>query len=82
VVRSLAFYLYKVAAPNLVENFLNATRNQSSCEENKNKRSAECGGFSLRTPVSSHRESRQGGLADRRAHNNWLILLWRHILFI
>jgi hypothetical protein len=57
VVRSLAFYLYKVAAPNLVENFLNATRNQSSCEENKNKRSAECGGFSLRTPVSSHRES-------------------------
>jgi hypothetical protein len=42
--------------------FLNATRTQTSCEKSKSQRSAESRGFSPGTPVSSHRESRQGGL--------------------
>ena len=39
------------------ENFLNATRTQSSCEKSKSQRSAESHGFPPGTPVSSHRES-------------------------
>ena len=41
----------------LSENFLNATRTQSSCEKSKSQRSAESRGFPPGTPVSSHRES-------------------------
>jgi hypothetical protein len=41
----------------LSENFLNATRTQSSCEKSKSQRSAESRGFSPGTPVSSHMES-------------------------
>jgi hypothetical protein len=58
------------------ENFLNATWTQSSCEKSKSQLSAESCGFSLGTAVSSHRESRQGGLG-KRAHSNWHMLLWR-----
>ena len=47
----------KVAGSDLIENFLNATRTQSSCEKSKSQRSAESRGFSLGTPVPSHRES-------------------------
>jgi hypothetical protein len=47
----------KVAGSNLSENFPNATRTQSSCEKSKSQRSAESRGFSLGTPVFSHRES-------------------------
>ena len=36
----------KVAGSNFSENFLNATRTQSSCEKSKSQRSADsCGGF-------------------------------------
>jgi hypothetical protein len=63
----------KVASSDLIENFLNATRTQSSCEKSKSQRSAESRGFSLGTPVPSHRESWQGGLG-KRAHSN------RHML--
>jgi hypothetical protein len=65
----------KAAGSSLSENFLNATRTQSSCEKSKSQRSAESCGFSLGTPVSSHRESWQGGLG-KRAHSNWHMLLW------
>ncbi len=41
---------------------LNVTRTQSSCEKSISQRSAEGRGFSPGTPVSSHRESWQGGL--------------------
>ena len=34
------------------------------CEKSKSLRSAESRGFPPGTPVSSHRESRQGGLGD------------------
>jgi hypothetical protein len=44
----------EAAGSNLSENFLNATRTQSSCEKSKSQRSAESRGF---PPVSSHRES-------------------------
>jgi hypothetical protein len=46
-------------------NFLNATRTQSSCEKSKSQHSAESRGFSLGTPVSSHRASWQGGLGKK-----------------
>jgi hypothetical protein len=49
----------------LSENFLNATRTQSSCEKSKSQRSAESRGFPPGTPVSSHRESWQGGLGKK-----------------
>ena len=65
----------KAAGSSLRENVLNATRTQSSCERSKSQRSAESRGFSPGTPVSSHRESRRGGLG-RRAHSNWHTLLW------
>jgi hypothetical protein len=54
VVSALAFHL---AGLNLTENFLNATRTQSSCEKSKSQRAAESREFSPGTPVSSHRES-------------------------
>ena len=59
MVSALAFHLspFKAAGSSLSENFLNATRTQSSCEKSKSQRSAESRGFSLDTPVSSHRES-------------------------
>jgi hypothetical protein len=44
------------------ENLLNATWTQSSCEKSISQLSAESRGFSPGTPVSSHRESWQGGL--------------------
>ena len=47
----------KVTGSNLSENFLNATRTQSSCEKSKSQRSAESRGFSPGTPVSFYRES-------------------------
>ena len=40
------------------------TRTQSSCEKSKSLRSAGSRGFPPGTPVSSHRESRKGGLGD------------------
>jgi hypothetical protein len=40
----------------------------------KSQRSAESRGFSPSTPVSSHRESWQGGLGKKRAHSNWHML--------
>jgi hypothetical protein len=49
----------------LSENFLNATQTQSSCEKSKSQRSAESRGFPPGTPVSSHRESWQGGLGKK-----------------
>jgi hypothetical protein len=45
------------AGSSLSENFLNATRTQSSCEKSESERSAESRGFPPGTPVSSHRES-------------------------
>ena len=47
----------EAAGSSLIENFLNATRTQSSCEKSKSQRSAESRGFPPGTPVSSHRES-------------------------
>ena len=47
----------EAAGSSLSENFLNATRTQSSCEKSKSQRSAESRGFSPGTPVSSHWES-------------------------
>ena len=47
----------EAAGSSLNENFLNATRTQSSCEKSKSQRSAESRGFPPGTPVSSHRES-------------------------
>ena len=47
----------KVAGSSLSENFVNATRTQSSCEKSKSQRSAEIRGFCPGTPVSFHRES-------------------------
>jgi hypothetical protein len=55
----------EAAGSSLSENFLNATRTQSSCEKNKSQRSAESRGFPPGTPVSSHRESWQGGLGKK-----------------
>ena len=55
----------EAAGSSLSENFLNATRTQSSCEKSKSQRSAESRGFSPGTPVSSHRESLQGGLGKK-----------------
>ena len=46
----------EAAGSSLSENFLNATRTQSSCEKSKSQRSAESHGFPPGTPVSSHRE--------------------------
>jgi hypothetical protein len=54
----------KAAGSNLTKYFLNATRTQSSCEKSKSQR-AESRGFSPGTPVSSHRESWQGGLGKK-----------------
>jgi hypothetical protein len=47
----------EAAGSSLSENFLNATRAQSSCEKSKSQRSAESRGLPPGTPVSSHRES-------------------------
>jgi hypothetical protein len=47
----------EAAGSSLSENFLNATRTQSSCEKSKSQRSAESRVFPPGTPVSSHRES-------------------------
>ena len=55
----------EAAGSSLSENFLNATRTQSSCEKSKSQRSAESRGFPPGTPVSSHRESWQGGLGKK-----------------
>jgi hypothetical protein len=55
----------EVAGSSLGENFLDATRTQSSCEKSKSQRSAESREFSPGTPVSSHRESWQGGLGKK-----------------
>jgi hypothetical protein len=41
------------------------TRTQSSCENSKSQRSAESRWFSPGTPVSSHRESWQGGFGKK-----------------
>jgi hypothetical protein len=60
----------KAAGPSLSENFLNATRTQSSCGKSKSERSAESRGFRPDTPVSSRKESWQGELG-KRAHSNW-----------
>jgi hypothetical protein len=54
----------EAAGSSLSENFLNATRTQS-CEKSKSQRSAESHGFPPGTPVSSHRESWQGGLGPQ-----------------
>jgi hypothetical protein len=55
----------EAAGSSLSENFLNATRTQSSCEKSKSQRSAESRGFPPGTPVSSHRESSHGGLGKK-----------------
>jgi hypothetical protein len=55
----------EAAGSNLTKYFLNATRAQSACEKSKSQRSAESRGFSPGTPVSSHRESWQGGLGKK-----------------
>jgi hypothetical protein len=55
----------EAAGSSLSENFLNATRTQSSCEKSKSQRSADSRGFPPGTPVSSHRESWQGGLGKK-----------------
>jgi hypothetical protein len=55
----------EAAGSNLTRYFLDAIRTQSSCEKSKSKRSAESRGFSPGTPVSSHRESWQGGLGKK-----------------
>jgi hypothetical protein len=55
----------ETAGSSLSENFLNATRTQSSFEKSKSQRSAESRGFPPGTPVSSHRESWQGGLGKK-----------------
>jgi hypothetical protein len=47
----------EAAGSSLSENFLKATRTQSSCEKSKSQHSAESRGFPPGTPVSSHRES-------------------------
>ena len=47
----------EAAGSSLSENFLNATRTQSSCEKSKSQRSAESRWFPPGNPVSSHRES-------------------------
>ena len=47
----------EAACSSLSENFLNATRTQSSCEKSNSQRSAESRGFPPGTPVFSHRES-------------------------
>jgi hypothetical protein len=65
----------KAAGSSLSENFPNATRTQSSCGKSKSQRSAESRGFPPGTPVSSNRESRQGGLG-KGAHSNPHMLLW------
>jgi hypothetical protein len=55
----------EAAGSSLSENFLNATRTQSSREKSKSQRSVESSGFPPGTPVSSHRESWQGGLGKK-----------------
>ena len=55
----------EAAGSNLTRYFLDATRTQSSCEKSKSQRSAESRVFSPGTPVSSHRESWQGGLGKK-----------------
>jgi hypothetical protein len=67
VAKGLAHLLFtsEAAGASLSENFLNATRTQSSCEKSKSQRSAESRGFSPGTPVSSHRESWQSGLGKK-----------------
>jgi hypothetical protein len=56
----------EAAGSNLTKYFLNATRTQSSCEKSKSQLSAESRGFSPVSPVSSHRESWQGGLGKEK----------------
>jgi hypothetical protein len=53
------------AGSSLSENFLNATRTQSSCEKSKSQRFAESCGFSPSTSVSSHKESGQCALGKK-----------------
>jgi hypothetical protein len=67
-VSALAFHLWGRRSKPQWE-LLNATRTQSSCEKSKSQRSAESRGISPGTPLSSHRESWQGGLG-KRAHSN------------
>ena len=74
MVRPLAFHLLGRGFDSQAR-FLNAIRTQSSCEKSKSLRSVESRGFPPGTPVSSHRESRQGGLGDT-GHSNWFTLLW------
>jgi hypothetical protein len=47
----------EAAGSSLSENFLNATRIQSSCEKSKSQRSAESRELSPGIPVPFHRES-------------------------
>jgi hypothetical protein len=55
----------EAAGSNLTKYFLNATRTQSSCEKSKKSTLCRSRGFSPGTPVSSHRESWQGGLGKK-----------------
>jgi hypothetical protein len=72
----------EAAGSSLSENFLNATRTQSSCEKSKkSQRSAESRGFSPGAPVSSHRESWQGGLGEDTNHKGGLISIGTQVLF-
>jgi hypothetical protein len=71
----------EAAGSSLSENFLNATRTQSSCEKSKSQRSAESRGFSPGTPVSSHRESWQGGLGEDTNHKGVWYQLGRKFCF-
>ena len=52
----------EAAGSSLIENFLNATRTQSSCEKSKSQRSAESRGFPPSTPVFP-----RGGLGKKGA---------------
>ena len=63
----------EAAGSSLSENFLNATRTQSSCEKSKSQRSAESRGFPPGTPVSSHAQGKLTGWVrqEKRAHSNW-----------
>ena len=47
------------------------TRTQSSCEKSISQCSAECHGFSLGTPVSTHRESFQVSLGHLDLKNRF-----------
>ena len=81
VVRPLAFHLQGRGFDSQA-GFLSAIRTQSSCEKSESLRSVQYRGFPPGTPVSSHRESRQGGLGNtgpqQLAHAAVISLpLWR-----